>query len=50
MNNLIETLWGIDLLKGISEEEFLQIGTISEEVEFAEGGVIFRENTPAENL
>jgi CRP-like cAMP-binding protein len=50
MNNLIETLRGIDLLKGISEEEFLQIESISDEVEFAEGDVIFRENTPAENL
>jgi CRP/FNR family transcriptional regulator, cyclic AMP receptor protein len=50
MNELLEILRGIDLLKGISEEDLLQIASIAEEIDFAEGDIIFREHSPAENL
>jgi CRP-like cAMP-binding protein len=50
MSDLIETLRNIDLLTGFSEEELHQIASIAEEVDFAEGTLIFRENSPAEYL
>lgn len=50
MSDLLETLRNIDLLKGISEEELHQIASIAEEVDFAEGTLIFRENSSAESL
>lgn len=48
MNNLPEKLRSIDLLQGLSDEEFEKITSIAEEVDFAEESVIFRENSPAE--
>ena len=50
MDELLETLRSIELLKGISAEELLQIASISEQIAFLEDAIIFRENTPAENL
>lgn len=48
MNNLPEKLRSIDLLQGLSDEEFETITSIADEVDFAEEAVIFRENSPAE--
>jgi len=50
MSDLLETLRHIDLLKGVSEEELRQIASIAEEADFAEGTLIFRENSPAGHL
>ncbi|MCA9263018.1 MAG: cyclic nucleotide-binding domain-containing protein [Planctomycetales bacterium] len=50
MSDLLQTLQNMEMLQGISAAELEQIVAISEEVEFSEGAVIFRENNPAENI
>lgn len=50
MGNVIDTIRQIELFKGFSEAELGQIAAVAEELNFAEGTIIFRENTPAEFL
>jgi len=50
MSEKLQTLQNIDMLKGTSEQEFQQIASIAEEVDFAKDALIFREHSPAEHL
>lgn len=48
MSELRETLQSIAVLQGLSESELQQIASIAELLDFAEGSVLFRENSPAD--